>query len=200
MGKNEFLKNNIFSIILLLILIINLIFNQISNNNLLNDNQQIKTHVDTVYITKTITKHIKGKDIYHEDIKITNADTVFLEKIDTIKVIEDYSTHRLYIDTLNLDNGNIIIKDTLYKNRIESRYWVSNIREKIITKEKFKELPLKNSFYIGFNLFQEKPLMFNSFSSSFLLKTKKDKIFILSLGIDKNIKPILGTSYFLKIK
>ena len=94
----------------------------------------------------------------------------------------------------------MIIKDTLYKNKIESRYWVSNIKDKIITKETFITEPLRNSLYFGGSIFQENTFKINSISTSLLLKTKKDKIFILSLGIDKNKQPILGTSYFIKIK
>jgi hypothetical protein len=207
MGNKEFFKRGIFSFIMTisLVLMCNYLYNKCSDNPISNiiknkKKQTIKTVTDTVYITKTLTKYINGKDIYNVDIVKIKSDTVFLKKIDTIKIVEDYSTHRLYIDTLFLENGNLIIKDTIYKNKIESRYWVSNIKDKIITKEITITEPLKNSLYFGGSIFQDKLFKINSVSSSLLLKTKKDKIFILSLGIDNNKQLIIGTSYYIKIK
>jgi hypothetical protein len=207
MDNKEFFKKGIFSFIITmsLVLMSNYFYNKCSVDSISNiiknkKKQVIRTVTDTVYITKTLTKYINGKDIYNVDIVKIKSDTVFLKKIDTIRIVEDYSTHRLYIDTLFLENGNLIIKDTLYKNKIESRYWVSNIKDKIITKETFITEPLRNSLYFGGSIFQENTFKINSISTSLLLKTKKDKIFILSLGIDKNKQPILGTSYFIKIK
>lgn len=207
MDNKEFFKKGIFSFIITmsLVLMSNYFYNKCSVDSISNiiknkKKQVIRTVTDTVYITKTLTKYINGKDIYNVDIVKIKSDTVFLKKIDTIRIVEDYSTHRLYIDTLFLENGNLIIKDTLYKNKIESRYWVSNIKDKIITKETFITEPLRNSLYFGGSIFQENIFKINSISTSLLLKTKKDKIFILSLGIDKNKQPILGTSYFIKIK
>lgn len=208
MENNEFFNRGLLSFIItiLLVLLGGLIYNKCTDNSLLkainkdNTTEIIKTKIDTIYLTKVITKYVKGKDIYHTDVIVKKNDTIFLTKLDTIKIVEDYSTHRLYIDTLKLENGSIIIKDTLFKNKIESRYWVSNIKEKIINKETFIKPPLKNSFYFGINLFQEKPFKINNISTSILYKSRKDEIFVLSLGLDKNRQPILGTSYFIKIK
>jgi hypothetical protein len=207
MGNKEFFKRGIFSFLMTISLVLMgiYLYNKCSNNpisNIIKNNkkQTIKTVIDTVYITKTLTKYINGKDIYNVDIEKIKSDTVFFKKIDTIKIVEDYLTHRLYIDTLFLENVNLIIRDTIYKNKIESRYLVSNIKDKIITKETTITDPLKNSLYFGGSIFQDKLFKINSISSSLLLKTKKDKIFILSLGIDNNKQPIIGTSYYIKIK
>lgn len=208
MENLEFFKRGIISFIITIILSLIgfFIFNKCTDNSISNvivngkKQQVVKTVIDTVFVTKVLTKYMKGKDIYHTEIKTYKSDTLFINRVDTVKVLKDYSTIRYYVDTLILNDGFIIIKDTILNNKIESRNWLSNINEKIITKQIYIKEPSKNNIYIGLNLNQEKQFKFNSFSTSFLLKTKKDKIFVLSLGIDKNSQPILGTSYYFKIK
>jgi hypothetical protein len=88
------------------------------------------TTIDTVYVPHNIIIEKPGNDIPYVIL-----DTVYLpSKIDTISVINDYFSKVVYTDTLDFnDFGNIVINDTLFKNRIHFRRVTSNLKEKIIT-------------------------------------------------------------------
>lgn len=210
MENKKFFINGIISFFVTIGLVVigAFIFNKCTNGSIekviLNGKkyQVLKTVRDTVYITKTLTKYTKGENIFYTEFvkQPSKTDTITITKVDTIRIVNDYSTYRKYVDTLTFDNGNIIIIDTLYRNKIDSRNWVSNFREKTITETKYiQEIP-KNKFYYGINLSTNQLYNFNSVSGSLLLKTKKEKIITFSLGVDKNAQPILTLGYYLKFK
>ena len=93
---------------------------------------------DTAYIPQVDTVHFT--DTLYVDSIINH--TIINERIDTVYILRQHFTNRIYTDTiLNDVRGLIIINDTLYRNRIKSRY--SQIKL-------FAEKPtLKNNFYIG---------------------------------------------------
>ena len=101
---------------------------------------KIVYQVDSVYIPKVDTLHMVHMDTLYIDSLIYN--TIIHEQIDTIYILRDYFTKYYYTDTIRNDSqALIVINDTLYRNRIKSRY--SQIKL-------FAEKPtLKNNFYIG---------------------------------------------------
>lgn len=144
----------------------------------------IKHTVDTLYVPTIQTVYKRGKDIYR-DIPI------YVElpgHIDTVEVITDYYSKVVYKDTLKLKDslGYVSITDTISKNSILGRVWDSHIN-KITINDKMivKELP-KNQIYLGSELGLNNQTVFTSFSPSLLLKTKKDRIFSVGVGIGPN--------------
>lgn len=144
----------------------------------------IKHTVDTLYVPTVQTVYKRGKDIYR-DIPI------YVElpgHIDTVEVITDYYSKVVYKDTLKLKDslGYVSITDTIFKNSILGRVWDSHIN-KITINDKMivKELP-KNQIYLGSELGLNNQTVFTSFSPSLLLKTKKDRIFSVGVGIGPN--------------
>lgn len=99
-----------YSIILILsILLIVLLFDR--NNNSINNFNT----VDTVYIESTGSINVERPIPKLIFLTLPN------EPIDTLKVIEDYYSRKIYIDTLKLDNnGTVILKNNLYKNSIDT--------------------------------------------------------------------------------
>lgn len=113
-------------------------------NNLRNYTKVVEVH-DTVYQQKTFTKYTKGKDIQSY---IILTDTLPIH--DTIRIIEDYNTTRAYIDSIRQDSNIFVIRDTISQNKILSRSFEANLREKtIVTKQLYVEKP-KNALYLGF--------------------------------------------------
>lgn len=113
-------------------------------SNLRKYTKVVEVH-DTVYQQKTFTKYTKGKDIQSY---IILTDTLPIH--DTIRIIEDYNTTKAYIDTIRQDSNIFVIRDTISQNKILSRSFEANLREKtIVTKQLYVEKP-KNALYLGF--------------------------------------------------
>ena len=113
-------------------------------SNLRNYTKVVEVH-DTVYQQKTFTKYTKGKDIQSY---IILTDTLPIH--DTIRIIQDYNTTKAYIDTIKQDSNIFVIRDTISQNKILSRSFEANLREKtIVTKQLYVEKP-KNALYLGF--------------------------------------------------
>lgn len=113
-------------------------------SNMRNYTKVVEVH-DTVYQQKTFTKYTKGKDIQSY---IILTDTLPIH--DTIRIIEDYNTTKAYIDTIRQDSNIFVIRDTISQNKILSRSFEANLREKtIVTKQLYVEKP-KNALYLGF--------------------------------------------------
>jgi hypothetical protein len=166
--------------------------------------EQIKKIVDTVYLTKTDTKYVKGKDIYHEILIEKNTPII----TDTVEFINDNNRKTVYYDTLNLtnNNGTISIIDTIFRNEIYGRSWIAKINEKTVKETTIvKELP-KNQLYVGGSIGFNKTDLIHNISTSLLFKTKKDNIYQLSAGLTNNINgnmlntPYYGAGIFWKIK
>lgn len=157
---------------------------------------------DTVYMHDTITKFKKGKNIYHTVVE-HKTDSIFLTKQDTIYIIKDYDLVRTYIDTLDLNDSNtVVIVDTVTKNQILSRQWTSSVRSKIIYEKvyiKEKEKP-KNEVYLGTILSHNNVKIINSVNASLLFKSKKNKIILISGGLDYNLKTNFSTGLYWKLK
>lgn len=77
------------------------------------------TYQDTVYVPKWNT--LKVTDTIYLDSIIKQI--IIKEKLDTVYIIRDYFTPHFYKDTiLNDSNGLIVVSDTIYQNKIKSRY------------------------------------------------------------------------------
>ena len=146
--------------------------------------QVVKHTIDTVYTPVVQTVYKKGKDIYKEV-------PVYVQlpgDVDTVQVVKDYYSKVIYKDTLKLKDslGYVSVTDTIFNNSILGRVWDSHIN-KIMINDKMivKELP-KNQFYLGSELGLNNQTVFTSFSPSLLLKTKKDRIFSVGIGLGPN--------------
>jgi len=150
--------------------------------------QVIKHKVDTVYVPTIQTVYKKGDVIYKEK-------PIYVQlppRIDTVEVVKDYYSKVTYKDTLTLkDNlGYITLTDTIYQNKILGREWDSHINKVTIKDVSIvKELP-KNEFYLGGLLGLNNKNGFTSVGPSVLLKTKKEKVFSVGVGLgpDKTIQ------------
>jgi hypothetical protein len=140
--------------------------------------------VDTVYVPTIQTVYKKGEVIYKEV-------PIYVElpgRIDTVEVIRDYYSKVVYKDTLKLKDslGYIALTDTIFRNNILGRVWDSHIN-KITIKDVLivKELP-KNQIYLGGQLGLNNQSGFTSIGPSVLMKTKKDKVFSVGVGLGPN--------------
>jgi len=168
----------------------------------------IKHEIDTVDIIKTKIVTKKGDDIYHEVIveKEVKVPTV----IDTAALLKDYYSKVLYKDTLKLDGdlGIIALIDTISQNKILGRIWDAKIRERIIKEELIVKEPAKNQVFYGLNAGFNKEDYVSAIGAGIILKTKKDKIYQLGVGVNNrttdgtngSFSPYVGAGVYWKIK
>jgi len=110
------------------------------------DEPVIITKIDTVYQEKTFTKYIKGKDIPH----LVISDIILKDTIhDTVTIVKDYLTTKVYTDTFTLDSSKFTIIDTISQNAIQGRQFLAHIKERTITITNDIYHKDKNSLYLG---------------------------------------------------
>ena len=149
---------------------------------------------DTVYQQKTITKYKQGKDIQSY---IILTDTLPIH--DTIEVLTDYMHKYAYNDTIYQDSNNFVITDTISQNKILSRSFEANLREKTITiNQLYVEKPT-NTLYLGirgdFSPFNGLQVL----SPSLMLNAKNKALMGLGLDLYKNGGIGVSGSLYLKI-
>lgn len=181
----------------------------ISNPIKIDDKKYITINkvTDTLYITKKQTKYIKGADIEHYVIR--NNDIIKTEyvNVDTTEILKKFNQKIVYKDVLILKDslGTVSVTDTLHQNKILGRTWDTNIKERTITEKIYLKEQPKNQVYIGTNLNVNNDLNIHLLSGGLMLKTKKDKVYQLNVGLTPNnitntLQPIYGVGMYWKIK
>lgn len=102
--------------------------------------------VDTVFVETVKTEYRRGKDIE----VVVEVPTYIPADVDTLSILKDYYSKRIYSDTLRIDSlGYVAIRDTISQNQIVGRFFDARITERKITETTIvKELP-KVEFYMG---------------------------------------------------
>jgi hypothetical protein len=170
----------------------------------------IKHTIDTVEVEKVKVVTKKGKDIVHE---VIDVDTLVLKEmvnVDSAAILKDYLAKIVYKDTLILDGGlgTIALTDTITKNRILGRTWDAKVKERIIKEELIVKEPAKNQVYYGLNAGFNKADYVSAVGAGVILKTKKDKIYQLGIGVNNrttdgtngSFSPYVGFGTYWKIK
>jgi len=170
----------------------------------------IKHTIDTVEVEKVKVVTKKGKDIVHEVIDVDTLVLKELVNVDTAALLKDYLAKVVYKDTLTLDGGlgTIALTDTITKNRILGRTWDAKVKERIIKEELIVKEPAKTQLYYGLNAGFNKEDYVSAIGAGVILKTKKDKIYQLGLGVNNrttdgtngSFSPYVGFGTYWKIK
>lgn len=158
------------------------------------DYEVIKHEIDTFYETKTETRYKKGEDIVHEVEVVKEIPA----NVDTASILKDYYARIFYSDTFKLKDtlGYISVNDTISRNRIVGRKYYTSINIPTI-KETIYLKELSNAWFIGPSFQLGNPA---SLGGDIQLKTKKDMLFGVGMGINSNITPYLRGSVSWKIK
>jgi hypothetical protein len=107
----------------------------------------IVTHYDTVYQKKTFTKYTKGDSI---PFVVLAVDSLKYTIHDTITIVKDYLTTKVYIDTFSIDSSKFTIIDTISENKIQNRRFLADIHERTIRITNDIYHKDKNALYLGF--------------------------------------------------
>jgi len=166
----------------------------------------IKHEIDTIDIVKTKVVTKKGEDIYHETIKEVIIPTI----VDTQALLQDFFAKNVYKDTLQLPDslGTIAMIDTITQNKILGRTFNASVKQRTIKETMIvKELP-KTQVYYGLTGGFNKEDVVSNIGAGLLIKTKKDKIYNLGIGVANRVtdgtngtlSPYIGAGVYWKIK
>lgn len=168
----------------------------------------IKHDIDTFEVVKTKVVTKKGEDIYHETI--VEKEVIIPAVVDTQALLKDYYSKVLYKDTLFLPDslGTVALTDTITQNKILGRTFNAKVKQREIKETMIvKELP-KTQVYYGFTGGFNKADVISNVGAGVLVKTKKDKIYQLGLGVSNKVtdgtngtlSPFIGGGIYWKIK
>ena len=132
--------------VVITLLVAILIFFIFRNSRYTKDEPLILTKIDTVYQEKTFTKFTKGKDIPY----LVLQDNYILDTVrDTITIVKDYLTTKVFTDTFTIDSSKFTIIDTISQNTIQGRRFLADIKERTIRITNDIYHKDKNAFYFG---------------------------------------------------
>jgi len=168
----------------------------------------IKHDIDTFEVVKTKVVTKKGEDIYHETI--VEKEVVIPAVVDTQALLKDYYSKVLYKDVLVLPDslGTVSVIDTISQNKIWGRTFDAKVKERTIKETMIvKELP-KTQVYYGFTGGFNKEDVVSNVGAGLLVKTKKDKIYQVGVGVANRVtdgtngtlSPYIGGGVYWKIK
>jgi hypothetical protein len=168
----------------------------------------IKHDIDTFEVVKTKVVTKKGEDIYHETI--VEKEVVIPAIVDTQALLKDYYSKVLYKDVLVLPDslGTVSVTDTISQNKIWGRTFDAKVKERTIKETMIvKELP-KTQVYYGFTGGFNKTDVVSNVGAGLLVKTKKDKIYQVGVGVANRVtdgtngtlSPYIGGGVYWKIK
>jgi hypothetical protein len=168
----------------------------------------IKHDIDTLEVVKTKVVTKKGDDIYHETI--VEKEVIIPTIIDTAALLKDYYSKVLYKDVLVLPDslGTVSITDTISQNKILGRTFNASVKERTIKETMIVKEPAKTQLYYGLNGGFNKADLVSSVGAGLILKTKKDKIYQFTLGVNNrttdgttgSFSPYVGFGTYWKIK
>jgi len=149
--------------------------------------------IDTQYIKIKEIKYKKGEDIYHDTT--IYVPIPFLDSVKLDSLVKLHYAKNVYSDTFKLNYGMIYVQDSVQFNKIFGRKWSADLLIPKETKTTTVKEPAKAQVYFGAGA---------SYGASIIpgvglmLKTKKDRIYGVSLGVSNGL-PIYGGHIYIKL-
>lgn len=205
----KFLKNLDLKTLLIFVLILVILFMRMCSGNQSTGKSKttkingkkytvVKHDVDTIVqkVEKVVYKD--GKTIYVDRPIYIDVPS----NVDTSFVLKKYYSKLNYIDTLKINDtlGYIVIKDTIYKNKILNRIWDSYLNKFTVKETLFVEPLPKIQMFIGGNIGFDNVNIVNYAGPTLVLKDKKDKMYSLGIGYSGNKTISVQGGMYWKIK
>lgn len=157
----------------------------------------LSKEVEVVEVEKIVTEFKEGKTIY---VEVEVPVEVFIPtEIDTMEVLQDYYSTRVYSDTLRVENlGYVTIVDTISQNKIIGRSFKANLLERTVTETiTVKELP-RLQIWTGITASNNMQL-----GATIGITTKRRTHLGLDVGVildDVLLSPYVGVRYLWQIR
>ena len=110
-------------------------------------------------------------------------------------VLRLYYAKYLYLDTLRLKYGKIYVQDSVQQNKIIWRSWGADLLIPVEKTTVTVKEPGRNQIYFGAGAVYSRSI---TPSVGLMIKTKRDRIYGVSLGIS-NALPVYGGHIYIKL-
>ena len=157
-----------------------------------------QTH-DSLIIKKLVIKNTIHDTLPPEYIADTNYPKL---KAQYDALVFAHLAKNIYADTVKLDTlGYVAVADTVHKNELLGRSYKYNYKIPTITVTNTitKQAPAKGALFMGGGI-TGNPNEVKSLFGGLLYKSKKDKVFGLTIGVTGNSKIVYGVQSYWKIK
>lgn len=157
-----------------------------------------QTH-DSLIIKKLVIKNTIHDTLPPEYIADTNYPKL---KAQYDALVFAHLAKNIYVDTVKLDTlGYVAVADTVHKNELLGRSYKYNYKIPTITVTNTitKQAPAKGALFMGGGI-TGNPNEVKSLFGGLLYKSKKDKVFGLTIGVTGNSKIVYGVQSYWKIK
>jgi hypothetical protein len=159
-------------------------------------------------ITEEVIVYEPGETILK--LKDTTIYVTITEKVDTSAILRDFLVYNTSVDTLKLLNnqGFVYLTQTTNQNRIVDRKFSATIKPKIVRESPPPPPPIRNQAFFGINGAVSEEDWVNSIGLGLILKTKKDHLYQVNLGVANRtldgvsgeLRPYIGGGVYWKIK
>ena len=161
--------------------------------------------IDTIWISHINTVHTKPRLVY-SDPKVI-IEPKYLPDTNYAKLRKQYQDlltlyfqRNIIKDTLRIDSlGKVYVTDTVSKNLIAGRLYNYTIKYPNITKTIILPPPSRNQLYIGGSLEGNLINPISQINAGLMLKNKKDQLYGISAGINKDGQLQFGIQSYWKI-
>ncbi len=157
----------------------------------------VKQVIDTQYINVKETKYKKGEDIYHDTtiyVSVPVLDTTQIKD-----VLSKYYAKNIFQDTVKVGKfGNIYINDTVQYNKLAGRSMSADLMFPSITNTTIVKEKPKAQLFIGARMDYLQGGNVQNPSIGLMLKTKRDRLYGISVGVAPNGNPVYGASFYIK--
>lgn len=132
-------------------------------------------------IPQEVPVYIEGEDIYHD----TTIYVPTYVNVDTAEILKGFYARNFFRDTIKLNNnqGFVYLSDSVSQNKIVSRNWSASLKPKIVREPAPLPPPVRNQMFIGVDGSWSQKDWVNSLGMGLILKTKKDHLYHVGLGV-----------------
>jgi hypothetical protein len=170
--------------------------------------QEVPSKPELVHdtIPQEVPVYLPGETI----LKDTTIYVTTIQSVDTSAILRDYLVFNTTKDTLKLSNnqGFVYLNETVNQNKIVDRKFSATIKPKIVRETPPPPPPIRNQVFFGINGAVSKEDWVNSIGLGLILKTKKDHLYQINLGVANRtidgtsgeLRPYIGGGVYWKIK
>lgn len=198
--------------LLILILMVVIVAYQVKDCSNQPQGPEIKVEIDTVYkeVKVEVPKYVPKWRTQVETVEIPVQVSGDPLPVDTAAILKDYYSKYKTVDTVKLPYpdsakatfGYGVITDIITRNTIIERSVIWNYKIPYITKTVTIYPKPKAQVYIGAMANVNSVQILSSASAALLYKTKKDRVYIASIGAANNglgVQPFIGGGVLWKI-
>jgi hypothetical protein len=185
MKKHLNAKN--FIIVILIILLFLAFFNpggHLPNRTVLKVDSIPYVVFDTVTVDSLVEVEVEIEVPVEIEVE-KRIEVPVLTPVDTNEILKIYFAKIQHKEVLTLPNnvGTVTITDTISKNSIVNRKFISDIKQMIVKDTIYTKEPKKGQMFFGFNGGFNKSNVVSHIGTGLMYKTKEDKIFHVGLGV-----------------